>query len=129
MDLTPEHLDWLMSNFYYPVKFEGGRHAVSKECIYLESRGLVTTEQFPVVDVDSNRLIIVVSLTRHGHETISQIDPVGVLQHWGERLSDKFLEKYVMSNISLAELPELLVGANPRWRRLAVKIAGQLQEG
>lgn len=128
MDLTSDQLAWLMVHFYYPVKFEGGRQTLPKECIYLESQGLVVVEQFPVVDIDLKCLIIVVTLTRYGHEVISRIDPIGILQRWGDRLSDAFLEEYVIPNFTLEALPELLVGDNSRWRRCAARTVKRLQE-
>ena len=56
-----------------------------------------------------------------------QVTPAEVLKKWGFILSDAFIEQRLMPNFTLADLPELLVGGNPRLRRAATKRAEQLE--
>lgn len=127
-DLTSEHIEWLVDHYYLPVKVRRNRDVLPTVCVQLESAGLVQLEHLPVMfGGQISYTITVISVTPQGHELAAQAAPVDILQRWGDRLSDEFIEKKVILHITLAALPELLVGDNLRWRRLATKVAKQLE--
>lgn len=133
MNLPHDQIAWLLKHYYYPMKVKGDRCTLPGVCIRLEAQGLVKVERFPIVTVPKGInqpgggfAVLVVSPTTYGWKAAAHAAPISILQKWGDRLSDQFLEENVAAQIPLAALPELLVGDNLRWRRLAIKVAKQL---
>lgn len=137
-DLTSDQLDWLVEHYYHPMKLKGTRDAlpeISIQLTQLESAGLVKVERFPVINLAKYSLnevvsqyqytVLVVTSTARGYALTVQAAPGRILQRWGHTLSDQFLEKSLIPYLTLAALPELLVGDNVRWRNLAIEAAGR----